>query len=95
MKNKLIILVLMLASTVIILPGTGYAASEKTTSVAVYEFAPQIRVRIGNGRRNRTVIRNRNRGRHLGWRNNQRTRLVKQTYWVNGRRYVRYVRVRG
>jgi hypothetical protein len=54
--------------------------------------SPQIRVQIG-GRRNRRG-RNWNRGRHRGWENRNRTRLVRQVYWRNGRRYVRYVRVR-
>ncbi len=95
MRNKLIIWALMLASTVIFLPAANYAAAENPSSVTVNEFAPQvIRVQT-NRRRGRNWNRGRsmNRGRHLGWRN-QRTRLVKRTYWINGRRYVRYVRVR-
>jgi hypothetical protein len=93
MRNKLIIGVLMLASTLVILPAAGFAATnEKINSVTVSEFSPQIRVRVGNGRRNRKW----NRGRHYGWRNkaSNRTRLVRQVYYVNGRKFVRWVKVR-
>ena len=97
MRNKIIIWVLMLASAVVFLPAENYAAaSEKTNSVTVNEFAPQIRVQIGRQRRNRHW----NRGKHKGWDNRRynraynRTRLVQQVYYVNGRRYVRWVRVR-
>jgi hypothetical protein len=87
MRSKIIIGVLMLASTLVILPAADFAAtSEKTNSVTVNELSPQIRVRIGRGnRRNRGW----NRGRLAG-----RTRLVRQVYYVRGHRYVRWVRVR-
>ncbi len=95
MRNKLIIGMLMLASAFVFLPAENYAAtSEKSTTVTVYEYAPQIRVRVGNGRRNRN--RHWNRGRHRGWDHarSNRTRLVRQAYYANGRRYYRWVRVR-
>jgi hypothetical protein len=101
MRKKVLVLALMLVSSVILLPGESFAAAgSESTSMTLNNSSPQIRVRIG-GRRNRRG-RNWNRGRHLGWErgrhrgwsNNQRTRLVRQVYWRNGRRYVRYVRVR-
>jgi hypothetical protein len=94
MRNKIIIGMLMLASAFVFLPAENYAAaSEKNTSVTVYEYSPQVRVQIG--RRNRRG-RHWDRGRHRGWdrSNNNRTRLVRQVYYVNGRRYYRWVRVR-
>lgn len=96
MRKKVLILALMLVSSVMFIPEQSFAATaEKSTSIAVNNSAPQIRVQIGN-RRNRRG-RGWNRGRHRGWenRNRNRTRLVRQVYWRNGQRYVRYVRVRG
>ena len=95
MRNKLIVLTLMFASAFVILPATNYAAiSETSNSVTVNESIPQIRVRIGQGQGRRNKNKKWNRGNHYGWRNQNRTRLVKQVYYVHGRRYVRYVRVR-
>jgi hypothetical protein len=94
MRDKLLIGMLMLMSAFVILPANSFAAShENTTTVKENNSAPQIRVRIGPQRRNR---RNRwyrhDNGRRAGW--NNRSRLVQQVYYVNGRRYVRWVRVR-
>jgi hypothetical protein len=95
MRNKIIVMTLMFASAFIILPSSSYAAvPENTTSVTVNEFAPQIRVQVGRGRRGRN--KHMNRGRHRGWENQRnRTRVVRQVYYRNGRKYVRYIRVRG
>ena len=88
MKRKICVLVLMLASAVIILPFESRAAvtEDKPNSVSEYNYGPQIRVQIGRGRRN-----------NRSWRRNQmrnrRARYVTQTYWRNGRRYTRTVRV--
>ncbi|HEV7643662.1 MAG TPA: hypothetical protein VGO50_06905 [Pyrinomonadaceae bacterium] len=96
MRNKIIIGMLMLASAFVFLPAENYAAaSEKNNAVTVYEYSPQIRVQIGRRNRNRQW----NRGRHRGWDNSRdrsynRTRLVRQVYYVNGHRYYRWVRVR-
>jgi hypothetical protein len=79
----------MLMSAVVFIPAEASAA-ERSTSMALNEGAPQIRVQIGGQRRRG---RGWNRGRHRGWRNHQRSRVVRQVYWRNGRRYVRYVRV--
>jgi hypothetical protein len=102
MKRKITVLVLMLASMVIFLPAESRAAvtEDKTNSASEYNYAAQIRVRIGNQRRrNRRWDRNDdrwNRNRNYGqWRRNQnrRARYVTQTFWRNGRRYTRTVRV--
>ena len=101
MRNKIIIAMLMLASAFVILPAASFAATnENTNSVISSNYSPQIRVQIGNGRRHRRY-RNVNpywerrhdygNGNRVGSYN--RTRLVQQVYWVNGRRYVRWVRV--
>ena len=79
---------------VIFLPAESRAAvtEDKTNSASEYNYATQIRVRIGNQRRNRRWNRNRNYGQ---WRRmqNRRARYVTQTFWRNGRRYTRVVRV--
>lgn len=102
MRNKAIILVLMFASAVIVLPATSYAYSDKPANMTQGELNQRIRVHVGPQRgrrgrywRNRDYRGNRrwDRGRSIG-RYNNRSRLVRQTYYVNGRRYVRYVRVR-
>ena len=93
MRKKVLVLALMLVSSVILLPGESFAAAgAESTSMTLNNSSPQIRVRIGGQRRRG---RGWNRGRHRGWENRNRTRLVRQVYRVNGRRYVRYVRVRG
>jgi hypothetical protein len=96
MRSKAIVWVLILTSAFVILPPANYAAVEdRPVSLTAYEYSPQIRVQIGRGRRNRNRNRHWNRGRHRGWERARynRTRLVRQYYYVNGRRYVRYVRI--
>jgi hypothetical protein len=91
MKTKILTLALILVSAAIFLPSESYAApADRSTSISLNESVPQIRVQIGGRRRGR----NWNRGRHRGWESRNRTRLVRQVYWRNGRQYVRYVRVR-
>jgi hypothetical protein len=100
MRNKIIIAALMLASAFVILPAANFAATnENTSSVISSNYSPQIRVQIGNSRRHRRYRnvnpyweRNHDNGRHLGWRNNNNGRMVQQVYYINGRRYVRWVR---
>ncbi|MDQ3797876.1 MAG: hypothetical protein M3384_00350 [Acidobacteriota bacterium] len=101
MKRKLGILVLMLASAVIILPAESRAAiagDRPTSASSEYNSEPQIRVQIGRGRRrgwnrNRRWNRDRwNRGRTVSVQR-RGFRMVRQTYWRNGRRYTRTVRV--
>ncbi|HEY0049600.1 MAG TPA: hypothetical protein VGB68_09965 [Pyrinomonadaceae bacterium] len=93
MKRKFCILVLMLASALIILPAESRAAvsGDSSNSASEYNYEPQIRVQIGRNRRNRRWQRRANRQ----WRRSQmrRGRVVTQTYWRNGRRYTRVVRV--
>lgn len=93
MKRKFLVWALMLASAVIILPAESRAArsGDRSSTVSEYNYAPQIRVQIGRGRRNRRWERRANRR----WRRDQRrsVRYVTRTYWRNGRRYTRTVRV--
>jgi hypothetical protein len=96
MYKKLMTLVLAVASMVIFLPSESSAATgnEKTATVLEYSLnnsaTPQIRIQLGNQRRNRNRRWNNNRRR---WNNNnRRTRVVRQVYYRNGRRYVRTVR---
>jgi hypothetical protein len=94
MRNRAIIVMLILTSVFVLLPPANYAATEdRPVSLTSYEYSPQIRVQVGRGRRNRN--KHWNRGRHRGWERARynRTRLVRQYYYLNGRRYVRYVRV--
>ena len=95
MKKKLLTLTFLLTSSVVLLPVGTIAATGSDPSAAAKTSPPQIRVQIG-----------RNRGRHRGWWRGQRrgfnegrrigrndnSRLVQQVYWVNGRRYVRWIR---
>ena len=53
---------------------------------------PQIRVQIGRTRRDRNW-RYRHYRHYRRYEQTGRYRLVPQYYWMNGRRYVRYVRV--
>jgi hypothetical protein len=70
------------------------AETPSSTTITANSGLAQIRVRIGQPRRRRGYYRGyRNYGQ---WRRNQvgrRNRVVTQTYWRNGRRYTRTVRV--
>ncbi len=85
MLKKFTTLVLAAVSLVIFLPVFGSAATsnERTTTVSensVNNFsATQRRWRRWN--RNRR------------WNNTRRVRVIRQVYYRNGRRYVRYIRV--
>jgi hypothetical protein len=93
MYKKFTVLVLLAASSVLFLPtqSAAFSAVEKTSTVTEYSAnnsaAPQIRIRIGSQRRNRNRRWNNRR-----WNNNRQTRVVRQVYYRNGRRYVRTVR---
>lgn len=91
MRSKFIVGIFILASMLVILPAANFAATgEKTSSVTTSEFSLQKRGKPGRWKR----AQHWNRGKHRGWtRGVGNSRLVKQTYWRNGRRYVRYVRV--
>jgi hypothetical protein len=94
--KKLLTLALAVASLGFV-PSAAEAKTAETpsTSMTANAGAPQIRIRIGQPRRNRRNYRGyRNYGQ---WRRNQmgnrRARFTTQTYWRNGRRYTRTVRV--
>ncbi|HEX9963214.1 MAG TPA: hypothetical protein VGB00_19945 [Pyrinomonadaceae bacterium] len=95
MKRNFCVLVLMLASAIIILPAESRAAvtGDKTNSASEYNYEPQIRVQIGRNRRNRRWQRRANRQWRRAQMRNRRARVVTRTYWRNGRRYTRVVRV--
>lgn len=108
MKNKLIIWGLILAASVVVLPATTLASSEKTNNIANYEhsvsYAPpysfQRRGRRGRGRGSDDHLEGGHRSRHHARRSSHharrshhRTRTVRQVYYRNGRRHVRYIRV--
>jgi hypothetical protein len=82
MRNKIITLAIMLASIVIILPASSFAASgEKAANLSLgLASEPQIKIRIGKGRR------------HHGNRGHRRFRMVKQVYWDHGHKRVRWVK---
>jgi hypothetical protein len=87
MRKKLVVFTLFVFSIGMYIPVA--AMPEPVNAVG----EPQIRVQIGRGRR-------RNRGRHLGWYKGRRAyyynsnpydrRYVRDYYYVNGRRYVRW-----
>jgi len=91
--KKLLVLALAVASLGFVPAAEAKTAETPSTSITANADAPQIRVRIGQPRRNRRNYRGyRNYGQ---WRRtqNRRARFVTQTYWRNGRRYTRTVRV--
>ena len=89
MTKKLLVLFLLAVSSVIILPTTGNAKTADSKNIAETNTEPVAQRRNRRGWQNR-----RWRGRGYGQvRRNRRVRLVRQTYWRNGRRYTRVVRV--
>lgn len=95
MKNKMIVWGLLLAMTIIVLPTTSRASSEKT-NIANTEYSSTMTFqRRGRGRGRGRDDNNWNRGRRgrHNMRRGNRTRVVRQVYYRNGRRYVRTIRV--
>jgi hypothetical protein len=93
--KKLLVLALAIASLGFVPSAEAKTMETTSTSITANAAPAQIRIRIGQPRRNRRNYRGyRNYGQ---WRRNQvrnrRARLVTQTYWRNGRRYTRTVRV--
>jgi hypothetical protein len=93
--KKLLVLALAVLSLGFVPAAEAKTAESTSASITVAVGEPQIRIRIGQPRRNRRSYRGyRNYGQ---WRRNQvrnrRARYVTQTYWRNGRRYIRTVRV--
>lgn len=87
----------MLATLVFGLPTASYSAPGEAKPLTLTEGTndPQISVRIGQPRRRRWNRRNGrwNRFPPVRYRRDRGYRLVPQYYWMDGRRYVRYVRV--
>jgi Ni/Co efflux regulator RcnB len=88
MFKKLLIVAVMAVAMMVEMPLLASAATHANNAVT----NPQIRVQIGRDRRWRRHDRYDNdyyrRNRMVG-----RYRLVPQYYWMDGRRYVRYIRV--
>ena len=100
MKRKVLILTLLLATAFIALPAESVAYGDRSKDRnAVYEYSGQ----------DWQSRRRRGRGRHRGWKNtygsrnygqyrrtqvgNRRYRLVRRSYWDDGRRLTRWVRL--
>lgn len=90
MGKKLLVLFLLAVSSVIILPTQGNAKTVDSKNIAETNTEPVAQRRNRRGWQGR---RWRGRGNRYGQRRNSRVRLVRQTYWRNGRRYTRVVRV--
>lgn len=92
MLKKITGLVLLAATWVIFLPSqsAAFSSSERTASVIEYSESNSMttqRRRRGRGSDDRRWNRNRRMN------NNRRVRVIRQVYYRNGRRYVRYVRI--
>ena len=86
MFKKLLIGAVMAGALMVEMPFIASAATHANNAAVTN---PQIRVQIGRDRRDREW-------RYRHYRRYNQTgnyRLVPQYYWMNGRRYVRYVRV--
>ena len=99
MKRKLCVLVLALASVFIFLPNESRAADQNSSFVNNLEYGSAFQRGRGRGRGwddwrgNRGWNRYRmNRGRTVSV-NRRGFRLVRQSFWRNGRRHTRTVRV--
>lgn len=94
--KKLLVFALAIASLGFVPSAAQAKTAEAASANITFNAAtPQVRIRIGQPRRNRRYYRGyRNYGQ---WRRNQvgnrRGRYVTQNYWRNGRRYTRTVRV--
>ena len=95
MYKKFTVLFLLAASCVIFLPTQGAASTtgEKTTAIVELSGASSIAM-TPQRRRRRSSWNNRYNTRNRRWNSNRRTRVIRQVYYRNGRRYVRIVRVR-
>jgi hypothetical protein len=99
MRNKLLVLFLIAISSVVIFPtDTKARTTESDRTFSESKTEPLFQRRRGRYRRQnrrqvRRQIRRSNRYQNRRYRNYRRSRIVRQYYWRNGRRYVRYVRV--
>lgn len=87
--KKLLVLFLLAVSSVIILPTQGNAKTADSKNIVETKTEPVAQRRNRRGWQGRRWRGNRNNQ----YRRNRRVRLVRQTYWRNGRRYTRVVRV--
>ena len=94
MRQKIVVLIIMLTSCLAFWPSqTKAAAAGSSLNLAANTSKPQIRIEIGHRH---------DRGLHRGWYNGRRVSyyyydrrdpmFVRQTYWVNGVGYTRWVR---
>jgi hypothetical protein len=102
MKKKLLVFTFLLTSSVVLLPAQSLAAAPADPAGVGKTSPPQIRIQVGRrnrgrhygwwrGRRVGRYYRNEDQyGRRVGRYN--RGTLVRQVYWMNGRRYTRWVR---
>ncbi|MEP6847664.1 MAG: hypothetical protein ABI999_02320 [Acidobacteriota bacterium] len=92
MLKKILLGTVMSAALTVGVPMAASAATTaNTTTLNAGVVSPQVRIRIGQPRRRWRRDDDRR------WENRRyvaRYRVVPQYYWMNGRRYVRYVRVR-
>lgn len=109
MFKKFTVLFLLAASSMIFLPSQSAAFSPVEKPATMVEFSAANAITLQrqrrrnrewnnrNNNRNRRWNNNRNRRwnntRNRRWNNNRRARVVRQVYYRNGRRYVRYIRV--
>lgn len=94
MYKKFTVLFLLAASCVIFLPSQGVASTTGEKPTAMVEFSGASSSAMTPQRRRRRSWNNRYNTRNRRWNSNRRTRVVRQVYYRNGRRYVRVVRVR-
>ena len=100
MKKHLLVLSILFTSALVFLPIQGSAGTVTDPAAVIKSSRPQIHVQIGRGRgHHRGWYRGRHvgryyqsgyHGRHVG--RFYRSGTVRQTYWVNGHRYTRWVR---
>ncbi|MEP7075192.1 MAG: hypothetical protein ABI878_05220 [Acidobacteriota bacterium] len=88
MLKKILLGTVMSATLAVGMPMMAATTSSNATTLNAGVVSPQVRIRIGQPRRrwNRRPIYRRP---YVA-----RYRVVPQYYWMNGRRHVRYVRVR-
>ena len=91
MFKKILLLTVMAVVMVLEVPSMASAATAKNATLNAGLSKPQIQVRIGT-RRNRRYRRDYDRDNDYR-RETGRYVTVPQYYWMDGRRYVRYVQV--
>ncbi|MBS1794580.1 MAG: hypothetical protein JSS81_12035 [Acidobacteria bacterium] len=90
MLKKFSLMFVLAASCVVLMPATGAAFDSAEKSPAAIEY------KAGNSatpQRRREWRRWQNRRWNRRWRRTGRVRVIRQVYYRNGRRYVRYIRI--